>query len=278
MSNNPLVSVIIPTYNSQRTIAQCLNSVKQQSYPNLEIIVVDKCSQDDTKVIAQKYSQVYVKGPERSSQRNFGASRAKGNFFLFIDSDMELMPKVVSECVREALNRNVQAIVIPEVSVGEGVWAKCKTLERSCYLKDNLIEAPRFFSKEAFLKVGGYDEALIAAEDWDLSLRIKKEGFCFSRTKSFIKHDEGRLSLVDTMRKKFKYGKNLNRYINKHREEAKKQFVIIRPSFLKNYKKLLRRPVLTIGALVMKICEFGSGACGVLASKITENSKSKKKR
>lgn len=268
MNHNPLVSVIVPTYNSQANIERCLESIRKQTYPDIEIIVVDNHSLDNTREIAQKYSQVYIKGPERSSQRNFGASLAKGDFFLFVDSDMELTAEVVDECVREALDKNTDAIIVPELSFGEGFWTKCKALERSCYLKDSLIEAPRFFRRKAFLAVKGYDEDLIAAEDWDLSLRIKKAGFSFSRIKSLIRHNEGRLSLGNTLKKKFIYGKNIKRYLNKHPQESKKQFVIIRPSFLRNYRQLLRHPVLTLGIFIMKICEFGAGGYGMLVSKI----------
>ncbi len=67
MDSTPLVSVIIPTRNSTRTIEICLQSIKKQSYPKNEIIVVDNYSWDKTKKIAQKYAKVYNKSPERSS-------------------------------------------------------------------------------------------------------------------------------------------------------------------------------------------------------------------
>ena len=67
MDSTPLVSVIIPTKNSTRTIEICLQSIKKQSYPKIEITVVDNYSRDKTKEIAQKYAKVYNKGTERSS-------------------------------------------------------------------------------------------------------------------------------------------------------------------------------------------------------------------
>lgn len=271
MQTKVLVSTIIPTYNSAPYLEKCLVSIKNQTYPHVEIIVVDNHSKDRTVQIAQQYGNVYIKGPERSSQRNYGASEASGAFVFFIDSDMELEPEVVEECVIEASKRNIDTIVIPEVSVGDGFWTRCKALERSCYIKDSLIEAARFYNKKAFFEVNGYDENLIAAEDWDLSLRIKKAGFSFSRINALIKHHEGRLSLKNTIKKKYSYGLTIHRYIKKHKEEAKKQFMPIRPSYLRNYKRLLQHPVLTMGFLIMKTFELGAFTWGMIVNKYFPN-------
>jgi len=263
----PLVSIIIPTYNSQKSVKRCVASVREQKYPGIELIVVDNNSTDSTREIVKGYGDIYIKGPERCSQRNFGASKAKGEYLFFIDSDMELEPEVVSDCVKEAIDDDKDAIVVPEVSVGEGFWAGCKALERSCYIGDDSIEAPRFFKKAAFFAVGGYDEGLLAAEDWDLSLRLKEKGFSFSRVDAVIKHHEGRLRLKDTIIKKYKYGKTIHKYIDKHKEESKKQFSLFRSSFLKNYQRLLASPFKGAGVMTMKMLEFSAGAIGMFMAK-----------
>src|SRR5579872_2969104 len=100
--NGPLVSVIIPTRNSQEFLELLLKSIKNQSYRNIEVIIVDNNSSDKTKEIARKYTDlVFNKGPERSAQRNYGVSKSKGDYILFLDSDMELTKDVIKECVRE---------------------------------------------------------------------------------------------------------------------------------------------------------------------------------
>ena len=100
-----LVSVIIPTRNSEKTIKKCLLSVKSQEYKNVETIVIDRDSTDKTKSIAWKYSdKVLNKGPERSAQRNYGVQKAKGNFVLIVDSDMELSSLVIKEAVEKISN------------------------------------------------------------------------------------------------------------------------------------------------------------------------------
>lgn len=266
---NLLVSVIIPTKNSEKTLGKCLESVKNQSYKNIEIIVVDNNSTDKTLETARKYAdKFFQKGPERSSQRNYGAKMAKGKYYLFIDSDMELTKKVVEECITVSNEKDIWGVIIPEISIGEGFWAECKALEKRCYIGDETIEAARFFKKETFSKIGCYDENMIASEDWDLHQRVKNKGYKITRINSFIEHNEGSLSLLNSIRKKYYYGKTISKYIAKHPKNAKKQFTLFRPAFIKNWKILLKDPIHTIGLFIMKISEFGAGGLGYLKSRL----------
>lgn len=270
----PLVSVITATKNEERVLGNLLETLKKQTYANLEIIVVDNNSTDRTKEIAVRHTKkIFNKGPERSTQRNFGAKQAKGKYLLFLDADMELTPRVVGDCIREMDDKDVGMVIIPEISVGEGFWAKCKALEKRCYIGDETIEAARFFKREVFFKVEGYDENLIAAEDWDLSQRIKKAGFAIGRISALIKHQEGRLGLAKTVKKKFGYGVTIGRYIKKHKKESRKQLILIRPAFLRNYKRLLKNPFTSLGLFIMKLCEFGAGAAGFAVAKIRKKGK-----
>src|SRR3989344_5751837 len=178
MNSLPLVSVIVPTRNSAAVIGDCLSSVKNQTYPNIELIVVDNNSADATKDIAMKFtSAVFNMGPERSAQRNFGVSRASGEYVAIIDSDMRLSERVIENCVLKMKNNiEIAGVIIPEESFGEGFWAKCKKLERSFYIGVPWMEGARFFPKSIFLKAGGFDENMVSGEDWDLSRRVEKEG------------------------------------------------------------------------------------------------------
>jgi arabinofuranan 3-O-arabinosyltransferase len=180
---------------------------------------------------------------------------------------MELTPPVVEECVKEIFKEKVHAIIVPEVSVGEGFWTKCKALERSCYIGDDSIEAARFFKKCVFLDVGGFDEELVGTEDWDLNQRIKKAGYKIGRINAFIRHHDGRLSLWKTMKKKYWYGKTLEKYIGKHPEEAKQQLKLIRPAFTRNWKKLAKDPINAAGLTILKTCEFWATEIGYLKGK-----------
>ncbi|MDH5266301.1 MAG: glycosyltransferase [Candidatus Bathyarchaeota archaeon] len=254
--SKPLVSVVVPTFNSERFLEECLRSVRAQTYPNIEVVIVDNYSTDRTREITQKYGArvVFCKGI-RSKDRNVGAGLAKGEFILSVDSDMELTPSVVSECVARA-ESGFEAVIIPEVSVGEGFWTRCKALEKNCYVGDDLIEAARFFKKVVFESVGGYDPQLEAGEDWDLNQRVRRSGFRIGRINACIRHHEGRLRLRETVLKKQYYGRTLKCYRMKNLREAKQQLTLIRPAFIKNRRKLAKDPIHALGMFVMKVCEF----------------------
>jgi glycosyltransferase involved in cell wall biosynthesis len=271
MNNQPLVSVVITTKNEEKNIRNILESLKIQSYKNIEIIVVDNNSTDRTKEIAQEYTdKVFNKGPERSSQRNFGVKQARGEYVLILDADMILAPEVIKECVEViSQDKEVKQLIIPEISEGEGFWAKVKAFERSFYIGDETIEAARFFEKRIFEEFEGYDERIRGGgEEYDLPERILDAGYRQSRINALIKHQEGHLTLWQTMKTKYYYGKTAGIYIKKHPENARKKIKILRPAFLRHKRKLLKHPILTIAMLFMKFCEFGAGGIGYLISKI----------
>ena len=186
-----LVSIIIPTKNEGQNIKRCLLSCKGQTYQNIEIIVVDNYSTDNTLEIVKQFTpNLFLKDQERSTQRNYGAKNARGNYLLFIDADMELATSLVKSLITEVKNVGYQAMIIPEKSTGRGFWARSVALERSCYLGDPDIEAARFFEKNLFDQLGGFDENLIAAEDWDLTLRAKNSGAKIGRIQNYLIHHE----------------------------------------------------------------------------------------
>ena len=255
------VSVIITTKNEARYIAACLDSVKSQTYTYIEIIVVDNHSTDKTKRIARQFtSLVFEKGPERSSQRNFGARRAKGEYVLFVDADMILGKNVVAECVDKS--KAYRALVIPEKSVGVGFWARCKALERSCYEGVDWMEAARYYKLDIFTSLGGYDEKLTGPEDYELAQRLRANfgSKSIGRIRSYIHHDEGDLRLGNLLRKKYYYGKRMNRYrkLSESRKYFDKQSNIFARYnlFLKHPKMFIRDPIHSAGVFVMKTLEM----------------------
>lgn len=106
-----IVSIIIPVYNASKYLVRCLNSVKSQTFQDIECILVDDCGKDDSVAIAKQYIQDYhgtivfrLIHHERNSgaatARNTGIRAANGNFLFFLDSDDELVP----ECIEKLYN------------------------------------------------------------------------------------------------------------------------------------------------------------------------------
>ena len=190
-----LASVIVPTRNSAATLEACLFSIRAQTHPDLELVVVDNSSSDNTKLIGERLADVVIDtGPERSAQRNAGGRAARGAVLFFVDSDMCLEPDVVAQAVAE-IEAGADQVVIPERSFGDGFWSGVKAFERSLYLGDDTIEAARAFSARAWNEVDGYDERIVAGpEDWDMDQRVRELGGARSRTRAFIDHDEGHLT------------------------------------------------------------------------------------
>ena len=108
----PLVSVIVPVYKVEKYIEECIDSILAQTYPNLEIILVDDGSPDNCGVICDQYAEKY---PDKvrvvhkingglSSARNAGLEEATGEYVSFIDSDDMILPEMYSEMV-DAMER-----------------------------------------------------------------------------------------------------------------------------------------------------------------------------
>ena len=235
--------------------------------------MVDNHSTDGTRKIAAEFTdKIYNFGPERSAQRNFAAKKAKGEYYLIPDSDMMLTKNVVKECVALVIkNPAIKAVVIPEKTVGIGFWADCKALERECYLQDETIETARFFDRKTFWEMKGYDERMTGPEDWDLPQRIKKK-YQIGRIKSFIIHDEGRVSLVSLMRRKYYYARSFSFYFRKHpfQTTIKQAIYFLRPAFYKNWGKLLTKPVTACGMIIMLTVEQIAGFWGYLQGELCQ--------
>lgn len=253
----PLVSVIVTTKNEEQNIANCLQSVREQTYPldKIEIIVVDNSSFDNTVKIAKQFTdQIYNKGPQRASQLNLGVKKARGKYILYLDADMILSKKVIEECVDKCENEDCVALYIPERVIGAGFWIKIRDFERSFY-NATCVDAVRFVRKYIFLETGGFDEELdFGPDDWDFDRRIKTSRRV-GIIDSSLYHNEGKFNLMHYLKKKGYYSKTLERYIQKWGKDdpiVKRQVGAsyrLLGIFIENgkRKKLIRHPLLTFG-------------------------------
>ncbi len=170
-----MVSIIITTKNSENFIENCINAVKDSNYKDTEIILVDNNSDDKTVEIAKSLGvKTFIKGPERSAQRNYGAEISGGEIIGFLDVDMTLSENVITECLEIfENNKNVKAVYIPEKIYGSSFFNRVRSFERSFY-DATVIDAVRFFRRESFMQIGGFDLSLNGTEDWDIDRRDRK--------------------------------------------------------------------------------------------------------
>jgi glycosyltransferase involved in cell wall biosynthesis len=266
----PLVSILIPTYNSGGTIGECIESAKAQTYPNLEIVVIDNYSSDDTITIAERHgAKILTVGPERSAQMNYGVSSARGKYILRVDSDMILDKNLVEKCL-ELCREGAQAVVVPVLPHPNGpsnFWVSCRMLEQKMLLDDMVNVAPRFIDRSVFLAVGGYDETIVAWEDYDLHNRLLGSGCRVSSLQdSALWHLGEASSLGEVVVRMVRYGKtgSLGLFTKKHGVSGLKQISIIRPSFFRHRNYFVTDPLHYVGIFIMKIVQTFSVALGAL--------------
>jgi glycosyltransferase involved in cell wall biosynthesis len=256
----PLVSVIIPAKNNEKTLARCLLSIQQQSYPNMEIIVIDAFSTDQTRNLAERLgAQVMQLRGERTKAKNYGTQLASGDYVFFVDSDMVLQPDVVRECLDTCVKGAV-GVIIPEASIGKGVWVRIRDFERKMY-QGTKMESARFFVRKHVLEVGGFDEDIITYEESTLPQKLERHGYeVNARIKSFILHDEDGFDIGKWLRKKQYYSDTLNIYAERYPEYAGEQLSIKNriKIFLSNgnLKRLIRHPISAFGVFILKALEY----------------------
>lgn len=114
----PLVSIIVPVYNGEKTIERCLRSIQNQSYSNIEVLVVNDGSSDHTERIIRKYAQGdsrfrYIKKENSgvSDSRNAAMAEAKGDYFQFVDGDDWLVKQATEEFINTALTYGCDMVI-----------------------------------------------------------------------------------------------------------------------------------------------------------------------
>lgn len=174
------VSIIVP--NHGRDIHKLLESVNNSTYKNVELIVVDE-------------------GKERSIQRNLGIDRARGEFLLFLDSDQEVSPCLIKECV--FLMKYADAIYIPEIIEAKGLFGAIRKWEREFYT-GTPIDVVRF------VRAGcpRFDEQQAGTEDSDWDRKIKGKRLIADYP---LYHNDN-VSLGAYLKKKVYYTKSMERF------------------------------------------------------------------
>jgi len=189
---NPLISVIIPVKNGEKTIKKCLDSLKNLHYTNYEIIVIDDNSNDNTSEILSSYEGIEVlktSGIGPSKCRNLAIKQARGEYLAFTDGDCLVHPEWLNELLKGFGEDNVigvggdQQSPHDETKFGRIVQEFLKAVGFvTDYIKGKkiMIETQHnptcnvIYKKEIFDKIGGFRENLWPGEDVELDYRIKQ--------------------------------------------------------------------------------------------------------
>lgn len=225
------VSVIIPTYNREKTIKRCIDSIANQSIPPDEIIVVDDGSTDNTlEILNRFYPDIkIIKQNHKGAQaaRNAGIRAAQGEYIAFLDSDDEWLPDKLEWQVKE-LKRNPDAVIcgdgilqqdwkgaIPKIYDAKGRKNNragrkkiFKLKGKSGYVYKEILRhsfclfQALLTSKKNLLDIGLLDENVPSYQEWDTAIRLAKQyEFIYLHKPLFIYHLHDGETISKNMRK-----------------------------------------------------------------------------
>lgn len=263
-AKQPLVSIVIACKNNAPAAHASLQSVKAQTYPHIELIVVDNFSTDGTPDIVKQYAdQFYQLGPERSTQFNYGVTKATGEYMYRIGLEFVLEPDVVAKCVAK-MAEGYDALAVHNRSQGDSIWAHVRYLERETYKNDTSIVGARFFKRSVFDALGGFDETLVAGEDFDLHNRMVDAGYKWAHVDAMETHIGEPKTIGDVWRKFHYYGRTIGKYNQKAGVRSVKQFNFFRPQFIQLQKDLIKQPKLFTAFWYYMFVKYLAGATGML--------------
>jgi glycosyltransferase involved in cell wall biosynthesis len=259
---NELVSVIIPTYNRAHTIVRALNSILNQTYHHIEVIIVDDGSTDNTEAVVNNmydHRINYIKHPSNkgaAAARNTGIQHSRGEYIAFQDSDDEWCPEKLELQMKVFKRSSLETGV-----VYTGFWwikentktyipsAKIKKKEgdiTKIILEGNFITTQAtVISAKCFKKVGMFDEGLPRFQDWELWIRI-------SKYYKFMFIDK---PLLNVYYQKSSISSDLNARIKARELILKKHFEI----FKKAGRKVLSKQYYSLGNFLYQNGEINRG-------------------
>lgn len=179
----PLVSVVIPCYNAHKHLGQTLDSVRAQTYRNIEIIVIDDGSSDPITIdcldqLDKSFRVVRQTNKGLPSARNAGFRAACGEYVLPLDAD-DWLERDAIECLIKALQENPQAaFAFSHLQLeGEGVGVLAKQYNFFEQLFLNQLPYCLLIGKASWQQLGGYDESMRKGyEDWEFNIRLGAHG------------------------------------------------------------------------------------------------------
>jgi len=201
--SNPLVSVLIPTYNSELYIKDTLESILNQTYKNLEIIIIDDASTDSTLKIVKKYKdkriKIYINNKNLGIAKNMnkGIRLSNGKYLAIMDADDWSYPYRIEEQVK-LMEKDEEVVLCAgymdicdenlNVKTTRTYPLKDKEIRRAMVKYDPISHPSSMWRKDALLKTDLYSKNFPICRDYDLIVRISKFGKYENVPKSLIKY------------------------------------------------------------------------------------------
>lgn len=263
-----LVSVNIRTYNSDKTLRETLESVRNQTYKNIEIVVSDGYSWDKSVHIAKQYGAKVNYANKLGDARYKNYEESSGKYILSLDSDQLLDKEVVEECVRVCEEERFDALTIPEKSIIDKGTFLQNLISYDKWLVDQNQDVdavfgtacPRFFKKELLQKIkwpkklAVFDDTILYAELLKNGARVKYV------TGHYIRHHEVSSWLIFA-KKFFRYGKG---YFGALREKPGTIAAHSLPRRSYFSKAAFSKPQYFLGILFLYGVKVIAAMCGVL--------------
>ncbi|MDD5438530.1 MAG: glycosyltransferase [Patescibacteria group bacterium] len=182
----PFLSIVIPAKNEEANLPRLLTSVKEQTFKDYEIIVADAESKDKTTEVAESFGAKVVPGGLPGPGRNRGAAAASGHVILFLDSDVVLVsPKFLEDNLTEMKKKGacVATAKVKPLTRNPIDRALHEVYNAYAIATERMMpHAPGFcifVKKHIHEEIGGFDEAVVFAEDHDYVQRAEKAGYRF---------------------------------------------------------------------------------------------------
>lgn len=201
--NSPLVSIIIPLYNAENFISECLCSVLKQTYKEIEIIVVNNNSTDGSVEVVQ---DIITKNPSKIQlvneynrgaphARNKGLSLANGQFIQFLDADDKISSNKIEEQLK-AFSPLIDVVISDYIVYSEKMdkiieYKSFENLEFNpleIAITNIITTCNPLYRKKIIEDIGGYDTSLEGSQDWEFHIRLVLKGYKFKYLKGQFFH------------------------------------------------------------------------------------------
>ncbi len=276
MTTSNLLSIVIPNYNNEKYLDECIESVLAQTYKNIEIIIIDDSSTDGSKKVLEKYNNEFPFIKVIFNERNQGVTKnrdsainiASGEYITTLDSDdfyidnqklekeMTLIKKFESKGLTNVIAFSNIVLVDKD---GKRLFTNTKNIIKegnifvNLFARDCMVPRDFIFTKKQYYAAGGFDLDIPIYEDWDLKLRLAKQNeFYYSGVDGigYRRHNEG-LSAANSS----KHIKWLNHIYKKNAkliEKTDKKYIdnalnkFMKNAFDMNFKRKVKNKIKTL--------------------------------